>query len=44
MRSRRVGVVMAGVLVLTIGTPLADPIVSLLIAALILYSSYGGAP
>ena len=35
-----VGVVVAGVFVLTIGTPLADPIVSLLIAALILYSTY----
>ena len=35
------GVVIAGVLVATTGTPLADPIVSLLIAALILYSSYG---
>ena len=35
------GVVIAGVLVLTIGFSLADPIVSLLIALLILYSSYG---
>ena len=35
------GVVIAGVLVATAHTPLADPIVSLLIAALILYSSYG---
>jgi cobalt-zinc-cadmium efflux system protein len=35
------GVVIAGVLVKTMGVPLADPIVSLLIAALILYSSYG---
>ena len=35
------GVVIAGVLVATTRTPLADPIVSLLIAALILYSSYG---
>ena len=38
------GVVVAGVFVLTIGAPLADPIVSLLIAALILYSTYGSAP
>ena len=36
-----VGVVIAGVLVATTHTPLADPIVSLLIAGLILYSSYG---
>jgi cobalt-zinc-cadmium efflux system protein len=35
------GVVIAGVLVATMRTPLADPIVSLLIAALILHSSYG---
>jgi cobalt-zinc-cadmium efflux system protein len=35
------GVVIAGVVVSTTGTPLADPIVSLLIAVLILYSSYG---
>jgi cobalt-zinc-cadmium efflux system protein len=35
------GVVIAGVLVTTTGEPLADPIVSLLIAGLILYSSYG---
>jgi cobalt-zinc-cadmium efflux system protein len=35
------GVVIAGVLVMTLGLHLADPIVSLLIAALILYSSYG---
>jgi cobalt-zinc-cadmium efflux system protein len=35
------GVVIAGVLVATMRGPLADPIVSLLIAGLILYSSYG---
>ena len=35
------GVVIAGVLVTTMRAPLADPIVSLLIAGLILYSSYG---
>jgi cobalt-zinc-cadmium efflux system protein len=35
------GVVIAGVLVATMQAPLADPVVSLLIAALILYSSYG---
>lgn len=35
------GVVVAGVLVATTGAPLADPVVSLLIAALILYSSFG---
>jgi cobalt-zinc-cadmium efflux system protein len=35
------GVVIAGVLVATMHGPLADPIVSLLIAGLILYSSYG---
>ncbi len=35
------GVVIAGVLVTTLGASLADPIVSLLIAALILYSSFG---
>ena len=35
------GVVIAGVLVATLGLALADPIVSLLIAVLILYSSYG---
>jgi cobalt-zinc-cadmium efflux system protein len=35
------GVVIAGVLVATTRTSLADPTVSLLIAALILYSSYG---
>jgi cobalt-zinc-cadmium efflux system protein len=35
------GVVVAGVLVTTTRAPLADPIVSLLIAGLILYSSYG---
>jgi cobalt-zinc-cadmium efflux system protein len=35
------GVVIAGVLVATMREPLADPVVSLLIAGLILYSSYG---
>ncbi len=35
------GVVIAGVLVATMHGPLADPIVSLLIGGLILYSSYG---
>ena len=35
------GVVIAGILVATLGLSLADPIVSLLIAVLILYSSYG---
>ena len=35
------GVVIAGVLVATTHTPWADPLVSLLIAGLILYSSYG---
>jgi len=35
------GVVIAGVLVATTHAPLADPVVSLLIAGLILYSSYG---
>src|ERR1700730_14806353 len=35
------GVVIAGVLVATMRGPLADPVVSLLIAGLILYSSYG---
>src|ERR1700716_2870941 len=35
------GVVIAGVLVATMHGPLADPVVSLLIAGLILYSSYG---
>ena len=35
------GVVVAGVVVATTSAPLADPIVSLLIAGLILYSSYG---
>jgi cobalt-zinc-cadmium efflux system protein len=35
------GVVIAGVLVMTLELSLADPIVSLLIAGLILYSSYG---
>jgi cobalt-zinc-cadmium efflux system protein len=35
------GVVIAGVLVVTMRGPLADPVVSLLIAGLILYSSYG---
>lgn len=35
------GVVIAGVLVTTMHAPLADPVVSLLIAGLILYSSYG---
>jgi cobalt-zinc-cadmium efflux system protein len=35
------GVVIAGVLVATMHSPMADPVVSLLIAALILYSSYG---
>jgi cobalt-zinc-cadmium efflux system protein len=35
------GVVLAGVVVTVTGTPLADPIVSLMIAGLILYSSYG---
>lgn len=36
------GVVIARVLVATMREPLADPVISLLIAALILYSSYGG--
>jgi cobalt-zinc-cadmium efflux system protein len=36
-----VGVVIAGALVATTHTSLADPVVSLLIAGLILYSSYG---
>jgi len=36
-----IGVVVAGAIVLMTGRPIADPIVSLLIAALILYSSYG---
>jgi cobalt-zinc-cadmium efflux system protein len=35
------GVVIAGVVVATLHSPLADPVVSLLIAGLILYSSYG---
>jgi cobalt-zinc-cadmium efflux system protein len=35
------GVVVAGVLVTTTDSPMADPIVSLLIGGLILYSSYG---
>jgi cobalt-zinc-cadmium efflux system protein len=35
------GVVIAGLLVQTTGQPLADPVVSLIIAGLILYSSYG---
>ena len=35
------GVVIAGVLVVTMRAPLADPVVSLLIVGLILYSSYG---
>jgi len=35
------GVVIAGILVATMRAPLADPVVSLLIAGLILYSSYG---
>src|ERR1700716_716061 len=35
------GVVIAGALVVTLRVPLADPVVSLLIAMLILYSSYG---
>ena len=35
------GVVIAGVLVATMHLPVADPVVSLLIAGLILYSSYG---
>ena len=35
------GVVIAGALVATVHLPLADPVVSLLIAALILYTSYG---
>ncbi len=35
------GVVIAGVLVAAMRAPLADPVVSLLIAGLILYSSYG---
>lgn len=35
------GVAIAGVIVATTGTPWADPVVSLLIAGLILYSSYG---
>ena len=35
------GVVIAGALVATMHLPLADPVVSLLIAGLILYSSYG---
>ena len=34
------GVVIAGVLVATMRSPLADPVVSLLIAGLVLYSSY----
>jgi cobalt-zinc-cadmium efflux system protein len=35
------GVVIAGILVAATGAPLADPVVSLLIAGLIVYSSYG---
>ena len=35
------GVVIAGIFVVTTGAPLADPVVSLLIAGLILYSSWG---
>ena len=35
------GVVVAGIVVATTGSPLADPLVSLLIAVLILVSSYG---
>jgi cobalt-zinc-cadmium efflux system protein len=35
------GVVIAGALIATTRSPLADPVVSLIIAALILYSSYG---
>src|SRR4051812_28252658 len=35
------GVVIAGVLVVALGLSLADPVVSLVIAGLILYSSYG---
>jgi len=35
------GVVVAGIFVVALGAPLADPVVSLLIAGLILYSSYG---
>jgi cobalt-zinc-cadmium efflux system protein len=35
------GVVIAGVLVATMRSPLADPIVSMLIAGLVLYSSFG---
>jgi cobalt-zinc-cadmium efflux system protein len=35
------GVVVAGIIVATTGQPLADPIVSLVIAGLILFSSYG---
>jgi cobalt-zinc-cadmium efflux system protein len=35
------GVVIAGILVAAMQNPLADPVVSLLIAGLILYSSYG---
>src|SRR5213592_105067 len=35
------GVAIAGILVATMHSPLADPVVSLLIAGLILYSSYG---
>jgi cobalt-zinc-cadmium efflux system protein len=35
------GVVIAGAIVATTGQPLADPVVSLLIAGLILFSSYG---
>lgn len=35
------GVVIAGALVVTMHAPLADPVVSLLIAGLILYSSFG---
>jgi cobalt-zinc-cadmium efflux system protein len=35
------GVIVAGVLVVTTHAPLADPIVSLVIAGLIVYSSYG---
>jgi cobalt-zinc-cadmium efflux system protein len=36
-----VGVVIAGALVATTGEPLADPLISIVIAALILFTSYG---
>jgi cobalt-zinc-cadmium efflux system protein len=35
------GVVIAGILVTTMRTPVADPVISLLIAGMILFSSYG---